>query len=164
MILQFQHKRIIPISDNLIFRAFAEFYNNLVIELFEQVIKYVELGKLIEKLEKSYGEMKLGALKSSIVNLLINYENEIVLKQSVQMVVKEESYIIIRGFILSRQGSTITRTCQCHFCQKLIPKSSPFLCFKCGHLLCTECQKSMFVGMVPICVQCESFESSKGTF
>lgn len=163
MVLQNQHEKILPLNEKQNFRDFARFYNSLVIELFEQVVKYVELDKLIEKLERSYGELKLGELKRSIINLLLNYENERALNQSVKKVVLEESYWITRGFIQCRQSSTIIRTCLCHFCKEFIPKNHSFLSFKCGHLLCVACQSAKFVGMTPVCVYCESFETSKGT-
>jgi hypothetical protein len=164
MILQCQHEKIIPISELFDFRSFAKFYNSLVIDLFSEVVKCVELENLIEKLQKSYGEMKLGALKRSILDLLLNYEQERALNMSVQRVIYEESYKIVRGFIQCRLGAISPVKTICYFCQKDVLQLKVFLCFKCCHLLCQNCMEKKFGQVRPICAFCESFETSKSTF
>lgn len=161
MVLEIQHSKIIPLADNFTFRSFAKFYNSLVTGLFEEVVKFVELEKLIEKLEKSYGEMKLGPLKRSILNLLLNYESERIVNQSIQRVALEENYSIVSGVIKCRRGGIASGILICHFCKEAMSRTSTFLFFKCGHNLCVSCQTMKFPGVSPICIFCESFESSK---
>lgn len=141
-----------------VFRGFTLFYNSLVIDLFQEIVKHVPLERLIEKLQSDYSDMKLEDLKRSILRLLMSYQNERNMNSSLAKVISLDYKMLNEAFVQNKSSTSSVIGRFCYFCEKEVEPKVSLYWFKCGHLLCSKCKSLKFKdkNMAPVCLFCLS--------